>query len=94
VQHNLCLIQFLLNLHDAVRLLRILVLYDVVFQLGERQCGVRICKRGSRILREELVDYFGEQLMGNEGWIVMVGDDNASDTFCATVYVESVVCGR
>lgn len=42
MQHNLRLVQLLLDLHDAVRLLRILVLDDVIPQGGE------IERRGAR----------------------------------------------
>jgi hypothetical protein len=31
--------------------------------------------------------------MGNKGRVIMVGDDNASDAFCATIDVESIICG-
>ena len=36
VQHNLCLVELLLNLHDAVGLFGILVLGKVIFELRER----------------------------------------------------------
>lgn len=42
VQHNLGLVQLLLDLHDAVGLLGVLVLGEVVRQLGEGQGDVAI----------------------------------------------------
>lgn len=42
VQHNLGLVQLLLDLHDAVGLLRVLVLGEVVRQLGEGQDDVAL----------------------------------------------------
>lgn len=40
VQHDLGLIKFLLNLHDAVCLLRVLIFHNIVFQFWEHECGV------------------------------------------------------
>lgn len=42
VQHNLGLVQLLLDLHDAVGLLGVLVLGEVVRQLGEGQGDVAL----------------------------------------------------
>ena len=44
VQHNLGLVQLLLNLHDAISLLRILVLHNVFFELREVEFRGRVCK--------------------------------------------------
>ncbi len=35
MQHNLRLIQLLLNLHNTIRLLRILILHNIILQLWE-----------------------------------------------------------
>ena len=43
---------------------------------------------------EELVNDFGEELVGDEGWVFVVGDDDAGDAFCAAVGVEGVCCGN
>lgn len=45
VKDNLGLIEFFLNLHDAVCRLRILVFGDVLFQLGKVQRLVAVCPR-------------------------------------------------
>jgi hypothetical protein len=71
VQHNLRLVQLLLDLHDAVRLLRVLVLGDVLLQLREGQLG-RGGKGGPRILGQELVDDLREQLVRDEGGVFVV----------------------
>jgi hypothetical protein len=92
VQHDLSLVQFLLDLHDAVRLLWILVLHDVFLQLGKRQRRIGRSPRRARVLCEELVDNFREELVRYQARIVVVGDDNATDALRATVGVERVVC--
>lgn len=43
------------------------------------------------MLCQELVDNLREQLVGYKTWIVVVGDDDATDAFRATVGVERVV---
>lgn len=63
MQHNLCLIQLLLNLHNTIRLLRILVLHDIILQLREIQCRVRVREGGAGVRGEEFVDDFREQLV-------------------------------
>lgn len=42
VQHDLCLIQLLLDLHDTVRLLRVLVFHNVVLQFGKAERRGRV----------------------------------------------------
>ena len=44
------------------------------------------------MLCEELVDNFREELVGYEPRVGMIGDNDATDSLCATVGVESVVC--
>lgn len=91
VQDNLGLVKLLLNLHDAVGLLRVLVFFEVVLQLGEGQDGLASGPRGARVLGEELVDDFAEELVGDQGGVLVVGDDDAADALGAAVGVESVV---
>lgn len=90
VQHDLGLIQFLLDLHDAVGLLRVLVLDNVFLELGVRARGIGGGEDIARVLVQELVDDFGEELVGNEGGVFVVGDDDAGDTLGAAVRVEGV----
>lgn len=40
MQYNLSFVQLLLNLHDAIRLLRILIFCDILFELWEGQGGI------------------------------------------------------
>jgi hypothetical protein len=72
VQHDLRLVQLLLDLHDAIRLLRVLVLHDVILELWERERGVRVCPRGARVLSQELVDDLGKELMGYKRGVVVI----------------------
>jgi hypothetical protein len=100
VQDNLGLVELLLDLHDAVRLLRVLVLLDVVLELweGERLCrDVVVCDAGvsgARVFGDELVDDFGEKLVGYHLGILGIGDDHAADALCAAVGMEDVLCSR
>ncbi len=77
VQHDFSLIQLLLNLHDAVRLLWILILDDVLFELREGDIGIRRGEGTPWILGQKLIQDFGEQLMSGQGGVVLVGDDDA-----------------
>ena len=90
MQHNLRFIQLLLNLHDTVRLLRILVLDDVFFQGREIEGWGGVCEGGAGVAGEEFVDDFGEELVGNQGWVVGVADDDAGDAFSAAVGMKGV----
>lgn len=93
VQHNLRLIQLLLNLHDAVRLTRILEFDDVFLQLVERArvlARARIRKGRPGVFGEELVDHLRQQLVRNKCRIVTVRDDDTSHTFGPAVGVECV----
>ena len=93
MQHDLGLVQLLLDLHDAVRLLRVLVFDYVFFELREGE-GRRVggCEGRARVFGEELVDDFREELVGDEGRVVLVADDDAGDAFGAAVGVEGVGC--
>ena len=93
MQHNLGLVELLLDLHDAVCLLRILVLDDILLELGKRQCGVGRRPRGARVLGQELVDDLREQLVRHQRRVVVVADYDAGDALhAAPVRVECVVC--
>lgn len=65
MQHNLRLVQLLLDLHDAVRLLRILVLNNIIPQGGEIERRGARHEGGARVAGEEFVDDFGEELVGD-----------------------------
>lgn len=90
VQHNLCLIQLLLDLHDAVGGVRVLVLDNVLLELRERQLSVGVGKGSARVARQKLVQDLGEQLVGNQGGVFLVGDDDAGDALAAAIGVEGV----
>lgn len=94
VQDNLGLVELLLDLHDAVGLLRVLVLGEVVAQLGHGQLGLARGPRGARVLGEELVDALAEELVGDEGGVLVVRDDDAADALGAAVGVECVIFSR
>lgn len=44
------------------------------------------------MLGKEFIDDFREELVRYKGWIIVIGDDDTADAFCATVGVECVVC--
>ena len=95
MQHNLGLVKLLLDLHNTVGLRGVLVLRDVLFELGERELGralCEVCVGGARIFGDEFVDDFGEYAVGNHGGVFVVGDYDAADAFCAAVGVECVLC--
>jgi hypothetical protein len=100
VQNNLSLIELLLNLHDAVCLLRVLVFLDVVLELWEgKRLGrdVFACDAGvggTRVFGDELVDDFGEELVGHHLGVFCVGDNHTANALCAAVGVEDVLCSR
>lgn len=91
VQDNLGLVELFLNLHDTVGLLRVLVLRNVLIQFGHDERGRARGPRRARVLGEELVDDFAEDLMGDEGRVLVVRDDDAADALCAAVGVKRVV---
>lgn len=92
VQHNLRLVQLLLDLHDAVGLVRVLVLHNVFLELGEGERGAGVGPGRAWVLGQELVDDFREQLVGDQCWVCVVRDDDAGDALGAAVGVECVVC--
>jgi hypothetical protein len=89
LQHDLGLIQLPLNLQDAVRLLRVLVLDHVILKLwiGERVRG-GAGDGGSRVFGQELVADLRQQRLGNG--VLFVGDDDTADAVWATVRVKYV----
>jgi len=92
VENNLGLVEFLLDLEDAVGLLGILVLGEVLLQFGHGESGCAGCPTGAGVLGEELVDDLAEKLVSHEGRILVIGDNDAADTLGTAVGVESVVC--
>jgi hypothetical protein len=94
VQCDLCLVQFLLNLENAVRLIGVLVLCNVVLELWHCQlCAIlrEALVGGLRIFRDELVEDFGEERMCDELGIFEVGDYYATYACGMGVDVEYVV---
>lgn len=92
VEDNLGLVELLLDLEDAVGLLGVLVLGQVVAQLGHGDAGGSRGPGGARVLGQELVDDLAEQLVGDEGRVLLVGDDDAADALASAVGMECVVC--
>lgn len=90
MQYNLRLVQLLLDLHDRIGLLRVLVLGEVFFELGEVEGRGGRGEGGARALGEELVDDFGKELVRDEGGVVGVANNDASDAFGAAVGVKNV----
>lgn len=90
MQHNLRLIQFFLNLHNAICLLRVLVFYNVFFELGKVKGWVGVSEGRSWVARQEFIDYFGEKLMGHEGRVVGIADYYSGNSFSATIGVECI----
>ena len=90
MQHNLGLIQLFLNLHDTICLVRVLVFDNIFLKLREIEFGRRIGECSARILREELVDHFGEELMRDKAGIVRVADDDSGNAFSAAVGMKRV----
>lgn len=72
--------------------MRVLVLDNVFLQLRKIEFGRRVGECGARVLREELIDHFGEKLVGNEAGIVWVADYNSGNAFGAAVGMECVGC--
>lgn len=90
MQDNLGLVELFLDLHDAVGLMGVLVLDNVLFERGKRQFGVGVGKGRAGVTRQELVDDLGEKLMGDKGGVFLVGDDDSGDSLTATVGVKGV----
>lgn len=70
--------------------MRVLILDNIFFQLRERQLLVAVCERGFGVSAQELVDDFGEELVRDQGRVLLVRDDDARDAFAAAVGVEGV----
>ena len=91
MQHDLRLVQLLLDFHYTVRLLRILVFHNVFFEGRERErLRVRRGKGGPGVAGQKLVDDFGEELVGYKGGVVLIADYYSGDAFGAAVGVECV----
>lgn len=91
VKHNLCLVELLLDLEDAVGLGRVLVFFEVLAQLGHDESGRASGPAGTRVLGKELVDDLAEELVSNQGGILVVRNDDSAYTLSATVGMECVV---
>ncbi len=90
MQYNFRFVQFFLNFHYAVCLLRILIFLEVFFELWERKVGVGAGEGGARVAGEELIDDFGKQLMCYKGRIVGIANDDSGNTLCTTIGMECV----
>lgn len=93
MEDNFRLIKLLLDLHDAVCLGGILVLDDVFLKSRQRTSILaesRIRERGPRVLGKEFIHNLAKKLVGDQGRIVTIGDDDTGNTLCATIGVECV----
>lgn len=91
MKYDFRLIQLLLDLEDAVHLVRVLVGLDVGLQRGE---GDRFPRGTSvRVEGEEFVKSLGKDLVSGERRVLVITDDDTGDTLGARVYVECEVCG-
>lgn len=92
VQHDLGLIQLFLNLHNAVNLSRVLVLCDILLELGiwQRE-GLGFGEDGARVFGEEFVTDLGEYLLRNELRVLGVCYYDSADAFLTGVGM-NVVC--
>lgn len=92
VQDNLGLVELLLNLGNAASLVGVLVIPYEVLENGKGDRVVRLggvyC--GERLLGEEGVHQLGQDAVGGDGG-VLLGDDDAGDTFRAAVAVYHIV---
>lgn len=92
MQDNLRLVQFLLNLGNAARLVGVLVISYEVLERGERDrvVGLRGVDRGNRLLGEELVHQLGQDAVGGDGG-VLLGDDDTGDALRTAIAVYHIV---
>ena len=90
MQHNFCLIEFFLDLHNAIRLLRILVFHNVFFKLGKVEGGGGVCEGGSWVARQKFIDYLGKKLMSDESRVIGIANYDSGNSFGTTVGVKSV----
>lgn len=94
VQHLLRGVELVLDLQDLVRLLRVLVLRDVVLELGVGQgVGRGRGDGGGRVLGGELVAQLLEDAGDDEVGVFLVGDDDAAEAARVVVRVDEVVWG-
>lgn len=71
--------------------MRVLILDQVVFEFGKgERLRLRAGKGGARVFAEELVDNFGEKLVGHEGGVVLVADYDTGDPLSAAVGVKGI----
>jgi hypothetical protein len=94
LQSLLGLVQFPLNLYDAVSVVRVLELFDVPAKVTLR-LSILICLQACLVrprrlgeLAGEFVQDLAEQLVGHELVVVLVGDDDAGATLAAGVDVD------
>ena len=90
MQHNLRLVQLLLNLHNTIRRLRILILLQILLELRKRHLGVRIRPTTPWKFAEKLIHNLAEQLVRYERRVLVVGDDYCGYAFGPRVGVEGV----
>lgn len=92
-QNDFGLVEFLLNLHNRVCLLRVLVLDDVILQRREIDqlrfptlptltCFLFPCR--SRHFGRELVQDLVQEGEGDAHGVVEIGDDDAGDIVCSS----------
>lgn len=79
MQYNLGLVEFLLDLHDAVGLPRILVLDNVLIELGQHQGRRALGPFSACVRRQEIIDHLREQLVRDELGVLVVRYDDAGD---------------
>lgn len=72
MQHNLGLIKLLLDLHETVGLLGVLVLGEVVLELGHDQGGLAGGPRRAWVLNQELVDDLAKDLVRDARRVLVV----------------------
>lgn len=93
MQHDLGLIQLLLDVRDGVHLARVLVGLQVFAQRGELDVPVlgRARDLGGGLLGQKVVDDLGQDLVGRQLGVVL-GDDDARNALGAGIAVECVAC--
>lgn len=78
------------HLHDAIRLLRILVFLNILLQLRERHLAIAVLPCAAGIPRGELVQDLAQQLMRNQRRVFVVAYDYAGDALAASIGMEGV----
>lgn len=69
VQDDLGLVELLLDLEDGVGLLGVLVLCEVLLELGQGELRFASGPRGARVLGEELVDAVSRVNVDGVAWV-------------------------